>query len=865
MSSSTPMMAQYNELKQRHSDCLLLFRMGDFYEGFNEDARILSKVLGITLTGRGKDGNRTPMAGIPYHALKQYLPKLIEAGHRVAIAEQASEPKPGQIVDRKVVRIVTAGTIIEDEILSSSVNNYLVALSKNKLKNKYYVGISILDLSTGFFTCSELVSNQEVLPRVLIEELFRVGPAEIVIAKQDEHFFSTIKQTFKVYLQEDHLGVSQPEAERALIEFFNTNSLKGFGIEDQKAAIHASAMILKYLEYTQKQIPEHITSLSSFVMGQYMHLDQATIRNLEILYPLRADGKDKNTLFGCINKCKTNMGQRLLRYWLLRPLIDEAEINERQECVQFFYDDSVLLAKVVDLISNIPDLDRVVGRIGSKSANARDLIFLKNGLINSIQAIELIRKQTKKPKLLDKEFSQFNNLKDDVISLIEASIDEDPPMTITEGNIIKKGYSSDLDELKNFEQDGKNYVRNLQAREIERTGIASLKVRFNKVFGYYIEVSKSNLAKVPDNYIRKQTLVGAERYITEELKEWEEKILNAESKSAEMEYSIFEKIRSDVVDKIEIIKELSSVVASIDVFSNFATLAVSRNYNRPLVSNNGSETIIIKGRHPVVEESLSVDYISNDTKFVQGKEDVLILTGPNMSGKSTYIRQVAIIFLMSQIGSFVPADSAVLPIVDRVFTRVGASDNLATGESTFMVEMNETANILNNATQKSLIILDEVGRGTSTYDGVAIAWSIVEFIATKLGARTLFATHYHELIQLEASFENVINYNVYVKEYEGKILFMREIRRGGTDKSYGIHVAKLAGVPPVVINRANAILKRLEIRSQSKTGNTPEQLTFASNEVKISDTDSLLDGIDINSITPIQALNLLKELKDKRR
>lgn len=867
----TPMMEQYNKIKKQYKDCILLFRLGDFYEGFHDDAKQMSKVLGIALTGRGKGETRHDMAGIPYHALKQYLPKLVKAGLKVAIAEQMEEAQQGKIVERDVVRVITAGTLMEEDILDSDNNNYIASIYLVKKGRVNLWGLSYADVSTGEFKVAEYTVNSgtvEEIPNQLITEYFRVRPSESLIPRAISDRFNDVFPNQGVTVLDDSEFLFS-ESKRILQENMKVASLKGFGIEDLIAGVSAAGALYSYLLSTQKTELNHINQISQLNSDSYMLLDQATIRNLELIYPL-SYSKEKHTFFDSINECRTPMGQRLLRQWILRPLIKENNINNRLNSVSELVTNTSLNQDLISALANITDMERVLGRVATRSGNARDMVFLKDSLESSLQVFrtvkasenEILAKHTLGSDLLQ-------DIEENVVDLINKSIKDEPAATITEGNIIKPGFNSDLDEIKEMEINGKAFIKKLQEEEIKKTGITSLKVKFNKVFGYYLEVSKSNIDKVPEHYIRKQTLVNAERYITDELKTWEDRILGAEDKAAQLEYKLFEEIRTKVLKYIDLIQKIIAFIAEVDVLSSFAKIAYERNYVKPDISEDLDNSLIINGRHPVVEQSGMDDFIPNDSQFNNDNMQVIILTGPNMSGKSTYIRQNALIFLMAQIGSFVPAQTAKLSIVDRIFTRVGASDNLAGGESTFMVEMNETANILNNATEKSLLILDEVGRGTSTYDGVAIAWAIVEHIASQIKAKTLFATHYHELMQLEGKYENVKNFNVDVKEVNGKVLFMRKIIQGGTDQSYGIHVAEIAGVPKKIINRANQILSTLEKeqKDMSKSTASLDQLSFGSvqPQLQIKKDDKLRDQIkelDIDLITPLDALNKLKELKD---
>jgi DNA mismatch repair protein MutS len=872
---STPMLEQYETMKKEYPDTILLFRLGDFYEGFNEDAKTLSRVLGITLTGRGSEDNRMPMAGIPFHALNQYLPKLIRAGLKVAIAEQMEEPKAGQIVKREVTKIITAGTVVDENMLDESDNNYIVSIYLSE-KGKYQVwGFSFADISTGEFKANEYrkiiteSSSDLTIAKELLLEIHRIKPAEMLLSKRIAEYFKKLFPSIAVQVF-DETEYYASELEKLLLTNLKAENFKGFGLENMSAGIVAAGKLYQYLLNNRKASLPQITKLSLLNHADYMLLDEATIRNLELIFPLRDNNYNK-TLFGVLNKCQTPMGQRRLRQWILRPLLNLQQIENRQDCINEFFLNAELLDTVEKSLSQITDLERVLARIGSKSANARDLLFLKNGLNQSLNILQTLAKQPETSAL--RQFLPDTQLQKDIqeniVDLVEKAIKENPSLTISEGNIIKAGYDSELDLISQESQLGKDFIQSLEAKEIQRTGINSLKVRFNRVFGYYIEISKSNIDKVPSDYIRKQTLVNGERYITSELKEWEDKVLGAEEKINFLEYQIFEKVRMQVIAYIKNAQFVIEQISQIDCLANLARLAHANRYVKPILCEDlNKPTTIIAGRHPVVENALIEKFVPNDIMFRDTDQQIIILTGPNMSGKSTYIRQVALIILMAQIGSFVPADSAEISIADRIFTRVGASDNLAGGESTFMVEMNETANILNNATKRSLIILDEVGRGTSTYDGVAIAWSIVEQLAQNLGARSLFATHYHELIQLESIYECIKNFNIQVVEKNGKIYFMHKIIAGGTDKSYGIHVAELAGIPNEVITRAHNILEKLELnennnKNKRKIGvNSPEQMNLMLKEPK----NALLDEIkalDINTLTPIDALNILRDLQIK--
>ncbi len=810
---STPMMQQYNELKRKNPDTILLFRLGDFYEAFNEDAKEISKILNITLTGRGKGEGRKPMAGIPHHALKNYLKKLIIADKKVAIAEQLEEPQSGKLVDRDIVKIITAGTFTDEEVLDESENNYLAAI--DNFKDDLWT-LAYADLTTGEFKTTKLVSFTE-----LKNELFRLHPNEILLKDAAVALIKPILGKTSLQTIQD----SQWEKEanyKILLDHFKTQSLQGFGLDKGSPEVTVLGVILDYLKETQKTDLSHIRSIKVLNRQDYMNLDPATISSLELIWPLNNDNP-KATLFGVLNECQTAMGQRKLRSWILHPLINTDLLQNRISAIKEALADPIKVSSVREKLNDICDLERTVSKLGTGSINARDLIALKTSLAYILALLKEVK--IYKNSLLNIgsliTAQQIQSIQE-TIELLEASINDDPPTTIMEGDIIKYGYNQELDELKDVEKHGKEWLKELQRKEIERTGITSLKVKFNSVFGYYLEVSKSNLNKVPDNYIRKQTLVNAERFITEELKEWESKILNAGDKANQIEYEAFQAIKNEVSKHISIYQLLAEVISTLDVLLNFAHLARLHKYCEPVINNEG-RIQIESGRHPVVERFTQERYIPNDLTLDKSQQ-IIILTGPNMSGKSTYIRQIALIALMAQIGSFVPAEKVDMTVTDRIFTRVGASDNLASGESTFMVEMNETANILNNATQNSLIILDEVGRGTSTYDGVAIAWSIVEYIHNTIEAKTLFATHYHELTDLEQKLDRIKNYNVDVIEEGDEIKFTRKVVPGSTDQSYGVHVAKMAGVPAEVTKRANQILMTLEQESMLEVKSIESEL-----------------------------------------
>jgi len=785
----TPAMKQFFQAKEKYPDCVILFRMGDFYETFYEDAKTAARELGITLTQRGKTA-KIPLAGIPYHALNNYLHKLVNKGYKVAICEQLEDPKFAKgIVKRGVVRVVTPGTVLEDTMLKEADNNYIMSVYKDKK-----IGIAVSDISTGSFFILEIEEEE------LLDEISRISPSEII---------SNIKLKTEVFqTQYDERFYFHETAYKRLTEHFSTISLEGFGIQGMEHAISAAGALLSYLKETKMDELKNITKIRRQERKKHMILDKATLRNLEITHNIM-DSSSKATLLSTVDKTLTPMGKRLLKNHLVQPLIDAKKIRERHDAVEELTNDVIAREELRISLSDMLDIERLISRITTGSANARDLIALKNSLTHIPRVKEAI-KNTSSSLMQDiKNIPESTH----IIDLIELSIKEEPSNLLNEGNIIKKGYNKDLDELHDIKQSGKKWIATLGTQEKQKTGIKSLKIKFNNVFGYFIEVTKPNLHLVPKDYTRKQTQANSERFITEELKDKESLILNAEEKIVKLEQTIFKEIITQISRDVIIIQETSEKIALLDVLLSNAVVAIRNNYCRPDMLDSESILIIEDGRHPVVEKLDT--FIPNNTCF---NENTLIklITGPNMAGKSTYLRQVALIVLLAQIGSFVPARSASISIVDRIFTRVGAHDDLASGQSTFMIEMNETANILNNATSRSLIILDEIGRGTSTYDGVSIAWAVVEYIYKKIRANTLFATHYHVLNKLEKELEKIRNYNIAVKETDDSIIFLRKIILGGTDKSYGVQVAKLAGLPKDVIQRSMEIMDTLEKQDTMK-------------------------------------------------
>ncbi|MDO4311869.1 MAG: DNA mismatch repair protein MutS [Eubacteriales bacterium] len=871
------MMQKYMETKEEYKDCILFYRLGDFYEMFFDDAVTASRELEITLTGKSCGlKERAPMCGVPYHAVDNYLNRLVSRGYKVAICEQVEDPATAKgLVKREVVRIVTPGTNLSPQSLDESKNNYIMCITY--IADRY--GLSVADVTTGEYLVSEVASSDK-----LFDEIYKFMPSEIIC--NEAFYMSGIdledlrgRLGITVYAL-DAWYFDDALCERTLKEHFHTGSLDALGLKDYECGMIGAGALLKYLQETQKTSLSHMTRLTKYAVGKYMLLDSSTRRNLELCETLREKQK-RGSLLWVLDKTRTAMGARMLRKYMEQPLIDRDLIEQRLEAVQELKDNAISREELREYLAPIYDLERLVGRISYQSANPRDLTALKNSM-EMLPPIKYILQDMHSP-LLKKLCEELDTL-EDLCTLITDAICEEPPIAMKEGGIIREGYNEDVDTLRNAKTEGKNWLAQLETEEREKTGIKNLKVRYNKVFGYYLEVTNSFKDLVPDYYTRKQTLANAERYITPRLKELEDTILGAEDKLYALEYELYCQVRDRIGSELLRIQQTARVIARIDVFASLALVAERGNYVRPKMNEKG--VIDIKdGRHPVVEKMIPNDmFISNDTYLDDRKNRVSIITGPNMAGKSTYMRQTALIVLMAQIGSFVPASSANIGIVDRIFTRVGASDDLASGQSTFMVEMTEVANILRNATRKSLLILDEIGRGTSTFDGLSIAWAVVEHISnTKLlGAKTLFATHYHELTELEGKIDNVNNYCIAVKEKGDDIVFLRKIVKGGADKSYGIQVAKLAGVPESVTERAKEIVEELlhaDITSRIKDiavkGNhEPKIKTKKLDEVDLAqmslfdtvkDDDVLeeLKNLDISNLTPIDALNTLYQLQNK--
>ena len=868
MAEYSPMMQHYLATKEKYKDCILFYRLGDFYEMFFDDAINVSRELELTLTGKdcGQE-ERAPMCGIPYHAAESYIAKLVQNGHKVAICEQLEDPKLAKgIVKRDVIRVVTPGTVTETNLLEDKRNNYIMSIFKKGI----FFGIAVCDISTGDFYSAEIKEENNF--ERLLDEISRYSPSEIIANEMlynCREEISKIKERFNVYISTEEESNFSENTENIYMQYAllddKGNIVKN--LENRLFSVAAINGLIKYIEDTQKTKLEHINKITMYTITKYMSLDINARRNLELTEKLR-DKSKKGTLLWVLDKTATSMGGRLLRRWLSDPLIDVTEINNRLEAVKEFKDDLMLRGELSASLKGVYDIERLAGKISYGNANARDLNSLKSSASKLPEIKKLIANT--KSNMLRKLYDELDPL-EDIFALINKAIVEEPPILITEGGIIKMGYDPEIDELKKAMIDGKTWLVQLEAKEKEETGIKGLKVGYNKVFGYYLEVTKSNLSMVPDRYIRKQTLTGGERYITEELKELENKVLGAEEKVVALEYKKFTEIRETIKTQIQRLQKAAIVVSKLDVLCSFAQVAEDLNYCMPQVDNSG--IIDIKdGRHPVIEKMLpSGSFVSNDTYLDKNNNRLSIITGPNMAGKSTYMRQVALLTLMAQIGSFVPASSAHIGVVDKIFTRVGASDDLSMGQSTFMVEMMEVSNILKEATANSLVILDEIGRGTSTYDGLSIAWAVAEYIADKekCGAKTLFATHYHELTQLEDTLEGVKNYSIAVKEKGEDIIFLRKIVSGGTDESYGVHVAKLAGVPKVVTQRANEILKKIERKNvlvnkfaekenKKKVDGQLDMYNF-----KLAEIAHELDKVNINELTPIDALNTLVKIKEE--
>ncbi len=845
----TPMLNQYLRIKREYPDVILFFRLGDFYEMFFEDAKLASSVLHITLTSReaGK-GKRIPMCGIPYHAAENYIARLLKEGFKVAICEQVEDPRLAkEVVKREVIRVITPGTLIGENLISER-NNYIACVNKNETK----FGISFCDLSTGEFKTTEVDSQEKFLA-----EISRINPAECLLPEGRKDLKQMLD--IKTITEYPEFYFFPENACEVLLSHFKVQTLAGYELDGKEMAVSCAGALLKYLEETQKRILHHIGKIEVYSVENYMILDSFTQKNLELVKSLEWESK-QGSLFSVLDRTLTPMGKRLLEKWILQPLLNINEINNRQEAVEFFYQDKFLRARIREILKGFQDLERIASKIGLDMANPRDMVNLSSALEKIVTLKEELPESL--PQIITDCKGGLDPLQEIKEEIKRAIVDE-APVHINEGGIIKEGYSQELDELRKISFSGKNWIAQLQEREIKRTGINSLKIGYNKVFGYYIEVTKPNLKFIPPDYIRKQTLVNAERFITPELKEYEEKVLGAEEKIKELERDLFIKLREKIKKFIPEIQLNACKIAIIDVLQSLAEVAEHNKYVRPRLHTD-YDILIKEGRHPVLEKILPEGkFIPNDV-ILNDEAKILIITGPNMAGKSTYIRQTALLIIMAQMGSFIPASYAEIGIVNRVFTRIGARDALVSGMSTFMVEMVEVARILNNANSKSLIILDEVGRGTSTYDGLSIAWAVVEYIHKNIKAKTLFATHYHELTQIARYLPGVKNLNVAVREYKDQVIFLYKVEEGSCDRSFGIHVAKLAGICDEVVKRAKEILYQLEQKRKNITPKFP-QIQYQLFVPQDSQNPILeeIKSLDINKMSGIDALNFLNELKKR--
>ena len=888
--ADTPLMKQYKEIKSNFEDSILFFRLGDFYEMFFEDAVKASRELGLTLTSRNKEKNvDIPLAGVPFHSADSYITKLVSKGYKVAICEQTEDPKMAKgIVKREVVKIITPGTVVDVEALDAKSNNYLMSILK--IENK--LGIAYIDITTGEFKVTEVEKDDDFVK--LFNEINKIEPKEVLVT---EDFYGEIKEKLDDFLQKNDSVVTFVskirDSAKYLMDYFEIVSLESYGIKDKKGIIGAAAMALDYAAAMQVEHELTVEKIEFVNISNYAEINAITSRNLELLKNQR-----EKTIYGSLlwvlDECKTSMGTRLLKRFINNPLLNIEKIRKRQEDVQYFIDNILIREDLREKLEDIYDLERLLGKIIFGSENGKDLTALKKTIKSAVEIMKILG-NTDFFKDIDA------NILFECYKIIDDSINEDAPFSVREGGIIKSGYNEELDEIRNIMNSGKDFLLDIEQREREATGIRNMKIKFNKVFGYFIEITKANLDMVPEHYIRKQTLSNSERYITPELKKYEDTIINSKAKIEDLEYHLFKEISGKLKEHRKILSELAERIAYIDVMVSFAVSAIENNYAKPEMNEEYSFKIE-GGRHPVVEKLIGrTDYVSNDTVFTE-KKSFVVLTGPNMSGKSTYMKQIALISIMAQIGSFVPAKKANLSVIDKYLTRIGASDDILTGQSTFMVEMSEVSNILNNATEKSLIILDEVGRGTSTTDGVSIATAISMYIHDKIGAKTVFATHYHELTDLENKFAHIVNYRIEVDEKQGKVMFLRNIVKGGADKSYGIEVAKLAGLPKEILVESKKILKRLEQKKEliertvdvhqlSLFGGNPE---FESDFEEFENTNDLeniennqlyeeklaqieeekeslqeivnkIEGYDINNITPMDAMKFLFELKENMK
>ncbi len=878
---NTPMMEQYLSIKESYKDTILFYRMGDFYEMFHSDAKKAASILEIALTSRNKnDSNPIPMCGVPFRAADTYIAKLIDNGCKVAVCEQVEDAAAAKgLVKREVVRVITPGMILNEELLDKKSNNFLLAMSKKKDA----AGIAYLDISTGTFKTTQLESKQSKIPLALIDEVLKVDPKEILLPSNFEKdpAFKNLLNAFNgrqiTYLDNAHFYLE--DAKERLLNKFKTRSLEGFGAEGLHASISAAGAILSYVQDTQMQETEHIFQIMPYDLKTFLVIDDRSCKNLELLANIQTLDK-KGTLIHILDRTVTAMGSRLIKNWIRYPLVDTEKICRRLDCVEEITKASHIHQLIIQHLKSVYDLERLGSKISMGQGNAKDLIALKSSLKKLpylFKELSLFKSPLLNGSFLEDQKSILDTL-NTLADIIEEAIREDASHVLNEGGLINDGYSDELDELLLISRDGKSWIAKAETSEKEKTKLSSLKIKYNKVFGYFIEVSKAQSLDVPDHYIRKQTLVNAERFITDEMKKVESTILNAQDKRCAMEYNIFCTIRDKVVSKAPSILKMANFIARIDALQGLAKVASENGYTKPVI--NDQNTLSIKdGRHPVVEKLITGErYVPNSIEMDDVENQILLITGPNMAGKSTVLRQVALTVLMAQMGSFVPAEKASLSIVDRIFTRVGALDNLSSGQSTFMVEMEETANIVNNATHKSLVILDEIGRGTSTYDGMSIAWAVAEYLHDlhNKGVKTLFATHYHELIKLEELKPRVKNFNIAVKEFNDNIVFLRRLVKGGTNKSYGIQVARLAGIPDSVIMSAKSVLSGIEQNGSTDIQKQPPVKTKKKQKRKTKDDNQLelfnsseqalkkmLEKIDISSITPLEALNLLNDLKQK--
>ncbi|MBP8605581.1 MAG: DNA mismatch repair protein MutS [Phycisphaerae bacterium] len=860
----TPAMKQFRHFKSKYPDAILFFRMGDFYETFFEDAHIVSRVLGLVLTSRGKSGDTPiPLAGLPYHAVDGYLKKMLQAGYKVAVCEQVEDPKLAKgVVKRDVIRIVTPGTLTDEMLLEAKEDNYLAAVWLGTKQ----AALSWVDISTGHFFIRSLADKH------ILDELLRLGVREVLLAECRGQLFEAeqkklvhqIRQLTGAVITERPGWYFDPfGAKEKLLKHFGVSTLEGFGISEDFEGICAAGAILEYLDETQKTALNHITSLRLVKPSDYLQIDPVSLRSLEVVRTIRGESS-KGTLLDCIDQTVTGMGSRMLRSWVCMPLRCTAEITARQDAIEELVNNDALCTQIRKQFKHIADLERIAARISTYRTSPKDLVALGITLRTIPQIRQLLSDCS--ASMLQSLCGRCDSM-DELADLLEQAIEPEAPSHLRDGGVIRSGFSDQLDNLRSLSKDGQSWLAEYQQRQIQRTGIDKLKIGFNNVFGYYIEVSHAHADKVPADYVRKQTIKNAERYITDELKQYEEQALGAREKALELECRLFEQVRQETTRYIRRLQELAHVLAVCDCLAALAYLARQNHYIRPKVTD-GRELVIIEGKHPVLAQMLGAEFVPNDIILSEDGKDAAIITGPNMAGKSTYIRQTALLVLLAQTGSFIPAKKAHIGVADRIFTRVGASDELTRGQSTFMVEMTETANILNNATDRSLVILDEVGRGTSTYDGLALAWAITEHLANVIKCRTLFATHYHELTELGQLLANVKNLNVAVREWAGEVVFLHKIIPGGTDKSYGIHVAKLAGIPKSILTRSSEILKELENtfakeaagEHLSKNKTADEQLLFVQKHKSVLDK---LAGLNVNKLTPIEAINLLAEIQQE--